>query len=150
MHLNKAKELAADILGIGKTRVKIKTQDSAKIKDAMTREDIRVLINEGLIGKDNQNEQSRGRARKRMIKKKKGRGGGKGKRKGTKKARAKVERAWVDRVRGLRKRLKELKKEMPEEVKKLNYTKIKKKIKGNYFRGKRYLENYVKKEGAEQ
>ncbi len=149
MQLSKAKELAAKILNIGKTRVKIKTKDLDKIKDAMTREDIRVLINEGVIGKDKKNEQSRGRARKRMIKKKKGRLKGKGKRKGTAKARSKKARSWVDRVRSLRKKLKELKKEMPEHIKKLNYTKLKKKIKGNYFKGKRYLENYVKKEGAE-
>ncbi|MDD3083896.1 MAG: 50S ribosomal protein L19e, partial [Candidatus ainarchaeum sp.] len=61
MDLNKAKELASKILKTGKGRIYIDPKQEKKVKEAMTKEDIRGLIAERIIKKRQTNLQSNGR-----------------------------------------------------------------------------------------
>jgi len=143
MELDKVKKLAAQLLKVGVKRVYISPSQMDKAREAMTKDDVRGLIADRVIRKRPAQSQSRARARKLAEKKKKGRKSGRGKRKGTKKSRAEKKRTWVKRVRAQRRMLKELRKEDPEAVKAVGYGDVYKKIKGNYFKGKKYVKEYV-------
>lgn len=137
MELNKVKRLAADVMKTGKKRVKIVNPEEAR--EVMTREDVREKIEEGVIRKKQKKGTSKGRARKIKSQKKKGRKKGRGKRKGAKGSHSKPKEEWMKKVRALRKLLREKK----PDLKPGEYRKLYKKIKGNYFRGKKHLENYI-------
>lgn len=146
MDLNKAKELASKILKTGKGRIYIDPKQEKKVKEAMTKEDIRGLIAERIIKKRQTNLQSNGRKRKLKEQRQKGRKRGYGKRKGTKKTRVEKKKTWMNKVRAQRRTLKELKKENPKAVEKIGYSNLYKKIKGGFFKGKKYLKDYVEGE----
>ncbi len=143
MRQEKVREMAASILKCGKNIVWLNPKEDEKIKSVMTKDDIRGLIKEGVIKKSGKNSQSRARARKLHEKKKKGRKSGKGKRKGTKKARIEKKPTWMKNVRSQRKMLKQLQKEKPEAVAKIGYRILYKRVKGGYFKGKKYLKAAV-------
>lgn len=144
MKIERAIEHAAKMLKTGKKHVWVDPEKTEQIKNAITKEDIKQLLIDRVIKKNRKKAQSRGRARKLMKKKQKGRKKGKGKRKGTKKARTEPKRVWISKVRTQRKTLKELKKNSTEKVKEKGYSKVYKMIKGGYFKGKKYLEQYIK------
>ncbi len=148
MDPRKAKELAATILKVGEGRIYLDPANLAKIADAMTKDDIRSLIAERVIKKRSSIQQSKGRARENKLMKDKGRRRGKGRKLGTKKVRTEQRKRWINAVRTQRKTLRELKEKNPEAVKELNYSSLYKKIKGNFFRGKRHLVEHV--EGAKK
>jgi len=138
MESRKAKELAARVLKVGVGRIYIDPAQVQKVSEAMTKDDIRGLIAERIIRKRASSEQSMGRARALKEKKQNGRKRGKGKKAGTKKVRTEQRASWIGRVRALRRTLRELKEKNPEAVKAKGYSDIYKKIKGNYFKGKKY------------
>ncbi|MFH1664364.1 MAG: 50S ribosomal protein L19e [archaeon] len=142
MQLNKIRRMASGILKTGKTKIVFSEKDLSRIAESMTKEDVRQLIKEGIVKKRKDNYQSRARARKLNEKKVKGRKRGKGKRKGTKKARTNKKKTWIKKMRVQRRTLKELKKKI--KMQKGEYGKIYKMIKGNYFKGKKYIEAMVK------
>ncbi len=144
MRPTKAKTIAAEILKTAKDKIWINPNEVKKTKEAITREDIRALIIDGTIKKQLTQSQSRGRARILKTKKAKGRKKGHGKRTGTKKTRTEKKKKWVNKVRSQRKKLKELRTTNTEAVETIGYQKLYKMVKGNYFRGKKYLEKYVK------
>lgn len=142
MELYKVRRLAASILKVGETKVWFNPAESGKIAECMTKEDVRALIADGLIKKKRLIGASRGRAKALHVKKGKGRRRGYGKRGGTKKARMQSKSTWIRNVRAQRKMLAELKKSGVKMEK--PYSKVYKMVKGNYFRGKKYLEAYVR------
>ncbi|MEI7961588.1 MAG: 50S ribosomal protein L19e [archaeon] len=148
MEGKKAKELAARLLKVGKGRVYLEPKEMAKVAEAMTKDDIRGLIAERIIKKRGSKEQSMGRNRVLQEKKSRGRRRGKGKRSATRKVRSEQKLRWIGRVRSQRETLKEMTTKNPELVKELGYSKIYRRIKGNYFRGKRHLVEYI--EGAKK
>ncbi len=141
MQLNKIRRMAAEIMKVGKTKIVFSEKDRERIAESMTKEDVRALIKEGIVKKRKDKHQSKGRARKLKEKKTKGRKRGKGKRKGKKTARTKKKKEWMKKVRAQRKKLKELKGKIKE---KGEYGRMYKMIKGNYFKGKKYVETMVK------
>jgi len=143
MELNKAKEMAAGLMKVGVGKMYIDPANATKVKEAMTKEDIRELIADRIIKKRQDNSQSKGRSRKLKEQKQKGRRRGRGKRKGTKKARTAKKKNWIGKVRAQRRTLKELRVENPEAVKEKGYSDVYRKIKGNYFKGKKYLKEYI-------
>ncbi|MFH0715174.1 MAG: 50S ribosomal protein L19e [Candidatus Diapherotrites archaeon] len=143
MKLESVKRNAARILKAGTSRVKIDPSRVDKVKEAITKEDIRGLISEGVIRKAPETGVSAGRARKLKEQKRKGRKQGYGSRKGRFKARAETRRRWIQNVRALRRTLQKMKKE--GQVKKDEYGRFYKLIKGNYFKGKKQLEIAVQK-----
>jgi len=101
--------MAAEVLGVGEGRVWIDPERLEDVEAAITREDIRRLIHEGAIRKLKEKGVSRARARILHEKRKKGRRRGQGSRSGSRKARAKLKKVWVMKIRALRRRLRELK-----------------------------------------
>ena len=148
MELNKAKEIAATLMKVGVGKIYLDPKNASKIKEAMTKDDIRGLIADRIIKKRQDNSQSKGRTRKLKVQKQKGRKRGKGKRKGTKKPRTEKKKTWINKVRAQRRTLKEIRAENPDAVAEKGYSNVYKKIKGNYFKGKKYLREYI--EGGKQ
>lgn len=143
MRQDKIKKMAAELLNCGQGRIWLDPEQNDKIKSVMTKEDVRGLIEEKVIRKIKDNLKSRGRARILQTKRKKGRKRGTGKRKGTKKARSEKKPTWMKKVRSQRKMLKELRKDNPKAVSKIGYRTLYKRIKGGYFKGKKYLKAVV-------
>ncbi len=143
MNTRNLRTIAATLMGVGKSRVRIKTDATDELSGAMTKEDVRELVAKRVLYKSGEPHQSRGRARDKIAKRKRGRRGGMGKRKGTYKARTPPKQKWMREVRALREELLKLKKEHPAEVEKIGYRKLYRMIKGNYFRGRKYLQGFV-------
>lgn len=142
MDNKKAKKMAAKLLKVGETKVWVSPGAVKDIKEAMTKDDVRALIKKGTIKKKRTNLQSKGKARELLEKKRKGRKRGKGKRTGRKTARKPKKENWIKNVRAQRRTLKELK-ESGAKLKK-PARKIYLMIKGNYFKGKKYVQAMVK------
>jgi len=107
--LNSQRRVAAQVLKVGQNRVWIDPEKTDDVEAAMTRDEIRRLIHQGVIKSMPQTGVSRGRARLLHEKKKKGRRSGAGSRTGTAHARVSQKEAWMSKIRALRKRLKTLK-----------------------------------------
>jgi large subunit ribosomal protein L19e len=144
MKAEKAKIIAARLLKVGKNKIWINPEEADSIKEAITKDDIRELIKNGVIKKLKDSEQSRGRTRKIKKQKEKGRRKGHGSRKGTKEARSGRKARWINSVRAQRALLRELREKYPERIKELGYRKLYRMIKGGYFRSKAHLEKFVK------
>lgn len=137
------KRLAADILGVGVGRVWIDPDRVTEVSTAITRADVRGLIDDGAIRAKPKKSISKGRTRKHMDQLRKGRSRGPGKRKGAEKARLSKKDAWIHRVRPLRRRLRELRDE--EMIDSSLYRKLYRMVNGGFFRSKAHLESYLKK-----
>ncbi|WP_280536817.1 50S ribosomal protein L19e [Halopenitus sp. POP-27] len=109
--LSAQKRLAADELDVGKGRVWFDPDAQEEIADAITREDVRDLIDQGTIRATDAKTNSRGRARERDAKRSYGHGTGAGSRKGKSGARRSDKDDWMARIRAQRARLKELRDE---------------------------------------
>ncbi len=141
MTLKSQKRMAAEILDIGQNRVWMDPEQTEKIDEAITRQDIRNLIEGGAIKKKPEKGTSKGRSRKKKKQKKKGRRKGHGKRKGKKTARKDSKETWMEQVRAVRKRLKEMKEN--EEITNDQYWKLYNMAKGGFFRDVKHLNNYT-------
>lgn len=139
------KRLASEILGVGQTRVWINPEKLEDVAKAITREDIRGLIEQGVIKRKPTRGISRGRARERALKRAKGRRRGPGSRKGAKGARSPRKEQWMKRIRALRKRLKELRD--AAKISRGIYRKLYLKAKGGEFRSVAHLNAHLKSQG---
>ena len=142
MEPKNVKKIAAKIFKIGTTRVWLSPQNLEQIASAITKDDIRGMIAEGIIKKQPEKGISSARANALRLKKKKGRRKGFGKRAGTRKARTNPKKKWQQKVRALRQKLSELRK---AKTLKADYQKTYRLIKGNFFRDKKHLETYALK-----
>lgn len=146
----KAKRIAAEMLNTARKKIWINPEEAEALKEAITKEDVRALIKEGIIKKSKRAEKSSVRSRTLKGKKQKGRKRGHGKRKASLKKRGERKKAWIKRVRAQRRTLRELKEKEGKALEKVGYRKLYRMVKGDYFRGKRYLEMFVKGEGAKK
>ncbi|MGD0535822.1 MAG: 50S ribosomal protein L19e [Methanoregula sp.] len=99
------KRLAASLLKCGVNRVWFDPERISDIENAISREDLRGLITDGAIKAHQKKGVSRGRARIRTAKRAYGHRKGVGKRKGAQGARTPSKRAWIQKIRGIRKAL---------------------------------------------
>ncbi|HIE14360.1 TPA: 50S ribosomal protein L19e [Candidatus Bathyarchaeota archaeon] len=109
MDLKSQRRLAASILKVGESRIWIDPTKMDEVESAITREEIRRLIHEGVIRAQKKKGVSRARARIIHQKKKKGLRRGPGSRSGALKARQPRKKMWMMRIRALRRRLRLLK-----------------------------------------
>jgi large subunit ribosomal protein L19e len=107
--LRSQRRLAAQILKVGQNRVWINPERMEDVEVAITREEIKKLIHEGVIKSLSEKGVSHARARILHEKKKKGLRKGSGSRSGAGHAKISKKEAWMTKIRALRKRLRELK-----------------------------------------
>jgi large subunit ribosomal protein L19e len=139
--LSAQKRLAADVLDVGENRVWLDPAAQGDIAEAITRDEIRELVDEGRIQADEPSGNSRGRARERNEKRAYGHGKGQGKRRGKKGARRNEKDEWQDKIRAQRRKLRELRDK--GEITPTQYRELYRKAGGGEFRSVRYLLNYI-------
>ena len=142
MNLTAQKRMAAEILKCGENRVYFDPYLTDEIKMAITREDIRNLIKEGIIQKKYKKGISKHRKNIRHERKKKGLGRGLGKRKGSKHARMPKKRAYIKRIRPIRRELRKLRER--KLITPSTYRKLYRNAKGGLFNSVRQLNRYIK------
>jgi len=106
--LSAQKRLAADILDVGKNKLWFDPEQQGEIADAITREDVRELVDQGIIQADEPKGNSRGRARERAAKRSYGHQTGPGSRRGKAGGRQNKKDDWRSRIRAQRNKLREL------------------------------------------
>jgi len=142
MNLKPQKRMAAEILKCGKNRVYFDPYLIEDISLAITREDIRNLIKQGIIQKKYKQGISNQRKKVNHERKRKGRGRGLGKRKGTKHARSPKKKKWIKRIRPIRRELKKLRNR--KQITAANYRKLYKNAKGGMFTSVAQLNRFIK------
>ncbi|MGQ9478577.1 MAG: 50S ribosomal protein L19e [Thermoproteota archaeon] len=133
MGIRTVRRLAADILGVGESRVWIDPGRLEDVENAVTRTDVRRLIKSGVIRKRPSSTPSRGRVRERGSRR------GPGSRKGAKGARLGV--TWVEKVRAQRRILKSLRDRGV--ISRRLYRKLYLMVKGGAFPSRRSLLQHV-------
>ncbi len=140
--LKSQRRLASQILKVGQNRVWINPEKNDDAEAAMTREEIRKLIHEGVIKSLPESGVSRGRARVLHAKKKEGRRSGPGSRTGALRAKVSKKEAWMSKIRALRKKLRRLK--VDKIITESNYRKLYKMASSGKFESVAGLERYMK------
>ena len=130
MNLEKRKELAAKVLGVGKNKVYFNPEHLSEIKEAITKQDIRDMLAEGIIAV----KETRGRRKKERRKTRRGPGS--------------IHMTVFDRkteymilVRKLRRHVSELRKQ--GKLTKERYLELRKKIKARAFKNKAHLKDHI-------
>lgn len=141
MRLTTQKKLAASVLRCSHKRVQFVPDRLADIKEAITKADIKSLVNDGLIKEIPARGVSRVRARHRQNQRKKGLQRGAGKRKGKKTAIVPRKEAWMARIRVQRVLLKELR--AKKIIDQSAFKNLYRKAKGGFFRNKRHIKIYI-------
>ena len=139
------RRIAAEILKCGENRIWIDPERIEDVKSAITREDIKRLIKEGVIKKKPIKGQSTYRAKIRHEQRKKGRHRGPGSRKGKKTARMGKKERWIMTIRALRKELRKLKAEKKIDVH--TYRRLYIRAKGGQFKNKHQLYLFLEEKG---
>jgi large subunit ribosomal protein L19e len=136
------KRLSASILKVGLTRVWMDPEKLEDMATAITREDLRKLIEEGVIKRRAIIGISRGRARARDIKRAKGHRKGQGSRRGAAGARAPKKEQWMRKIRAQRKVLKAMRDD-EKTIDAHTYRILYRKAKGGEFRNVAHLKSYI-------
>ncbi len=130
--MNLQRKLAAKVLKCGENRIWI-DPTSAKVRQAITRRDIRRFVKEGIIKKLPEKKRAKNEEKRQQKT---------GSRRGAKGARIGKKSDWFKVVRPQRKLLKELK--STDQLKPHVYRIVYKLVKGNFFRSRAHLMTYLK------
>jgi large subunit ribosomal protein L19e len=139
--LTAQKRLAADVLGVGENRVWFDPEAQGEIADAITRDDVRELVEDGVIEAESTEGNSRGRARERNTKRAYGHRTGHGSRKGTAGGRSDDAEEWQSRIRAQRRTLRELRDD--DEITRSQYRELYDMASGGEFDSVRDVERYI-------
>lgn len=140
-HLKSQKRLAASILKCGVNRVWIDNSQISDIDKAISRDEIRDLIENGTIAAHQKKGVSRGRARARMAKRAYGHCKGPGRRRGTVGARNPSKRRWIQKIRAQRKVLRDMRE--TGEIDRSTYRVFYRKAAGGQFRTVAHLKAQI-------
>src|SRR3989344_5392357 len=99
MMLKSQKRIAAQVLKCSPKKVVFDIEKLSEIKEAITKQDIKTLISDGLVKRVRGNEQSKSRSRARAVQRGKGRQRGHGSRKGTAASRLSRKKRWIGKIR---------------------------------------------------
>jgi large subunit ribosomal protein L19e len=142
--LSSQKRLAADVLDVGKNRIWLDPDAQDELVDAITREDIRELVDQGVIRAEAKQGNSRGRARERAEKRAYGHRKGPGTRQGKAGARQDPKDEWRAKVRAQRQLLRDLRDDGT--IDPGQYRELYNKSRGGEFRDVQRLVNYIENE----
>lgn len=131
------KRLASDILKVGKSKVWIDPEKIKEAQSAITRADIKRLIQQDIIKKMPNKV--------KMPKEKRKRRRGPGSKKGSRHAKVTKKRRWINTVRPLRRMLRELKAD--GSIDNRTYRRLYMLVKGGQFRSRSHLRIYLKQHG---
>jgi large subunit ribosomal protein L19e len=142
LSLKSQRRLAAEIMKVGEGRVWIDPERIDYVEAAITREEVRKLIHEGAVKSLPEKGVSRARARVLTEKRKKGLRRGPGGKSGPARSKISKKQAWMNRIRPIRRRLRELKnsRAITESV----YRKLYDMSESGLFESKADLERYIK------
>ncbi len=145
MDLRLQRRLAAAVLKCGQNRIWFDPTALEDIATAATKEDIRELIERGVIKRKPVKGVCRARINKKRMQKRKGRRRGHGSRKGKKTARMPRKRLWIIRIRAIRRRLRYLRD--TGAIDRRTYRMLYRKAKGGEFRSVAHLNAYIEQMG---
>ena len=135
------RRLAAAVLGCGENRVWINPEKLSEVQSALSREDIRNLIEEGAISSHQKMGISRGRARARIAKRAYGHCKGPGRRSGAKGARTPSKTQWIKKIRAQRKELRAQRE--AGSITRTEYRRLYRRAAGGQFRNVAYLKAQI-------
>ncbi len=153
MIISNQKRLAADILSrregrtVGIHRIWVNPDYLDDVTNAVQKDDVRQLIDDGIIKAKPLVGNSRSRARKAESQKAKGRRKGHGSRKGTSNARNPKKHRWMKTIRAQRRTLKEMRSD--EIITASQYRHFYRKAKGGSYRSVAHLKSNIQLEGIE-
>ena len=140
--MNTVRRIASQLLGVGESKIRFKTDAISKIGEALTREDVRALIADRSVYAIAPRGVARIRGRAKQIQIRKGRRSGTGSRKGTFATRSGKKDAWIAKIRAQRTFLRGL--VSSGKIKSSESRKIYLMVKGNAFKGVKVLSAYLK------
>ena len=143
--LRNQRRMASSILKCGGNRVWMDSDRTDEISKAVTRGDVKILINGGAIESKQIQGISRGRKKFNQKQKDKGRRKGHGSRKGAKFARMPRKERWIKTIRPIRTYLRQLRED--KTIERSIYRKYYRKAKGGEFRSKHHLRTRMTSDG---
>jgi len=143
--LRNQRRMASLLLKCGENRVWMDHDRLEEIAKAVTKDDIRVLINGKAIKSRQIRGISSGRKKLNAKQKEKGRRRGHGSRKGAKYARLPKKDRWIRTIRPIRTYLRSLRDE--KQIDSTTYRKYYRKAKGGEFRSKHHLQTHLISDG---
>ena len=143
--LRNQRRMAASILKCGLHRIWMDSDRTDEIAKAVTRNDVKILINGKAIKSKQIQGISRGRKKFNQKQKDKGRRKGHGSRKGAKYARLPRKERWIRTIRPIRTYLRQLRDD--KSIDKSIYRKYYRKAKGGEFRSKHHLRTRMTSDG---
>jgi len=129
------KRLAARVLKTGKSKVWINPANKKELTEAITAQDMRLLIRKCIIKK--LPEKKTIAINRKAVK-------GQGRRKGAGLSRLSSKRKWIIKIRALRAELKDLRDR--KMIEKPIYNDLYRKASGGFFRDKSHLKNYLERQ----
>tara|TARA_B100000686_G_C16355898_1_gene745210 strand:- start:201 stop:677 length:477 start_codon:yes stop_codon:yes gene_type:complete len=152
MFISNQKRMAAEIFSrkegrpVGIHRIWINPDYLSEVADAVQKDDVRILIEDGIIRARPIKGTSRSRARKAAFQKSKGRRKGQGSRRGSANSRNPRKQRWMSKIRAQRRTLKELRED--GSINSSQYRHFYLKAKGGSYRSISHLKSNIELEGV--